>query len=113
MEYVLDKMRAADVIVLATPVYFYTMNAQLKTMIDRTLGGAQKPGLEDKEFYLIATAADGRNAMERTIDGIRGYLECLPGAKERGVIYGAGAWQIGDIIGNPAMQQAYEMGRTI
>ena len=113
MEYVLDKMRAADVIVLATPVYFYTMNAQLKTMIDRTLGGAQKPGLEDKEFYLIATAADGRNAMERTIDGIRGYLECLPGAKERGVIYGAGAWQIGDIIGKPAMQQAYEMGRTI
>lgn len=51
--------------------------------------------------------------MERTIDGIRGYLECLPGAKERGVIYGAGAWQIGDILENPAMQEAYEMGRTI
>lgn len=31
-----------------------------KTMIDRTLGGAQKAGLENKELYLIATAADGK-----------------------------------------------------
>lgn len=92
MAHLLEKMRAADVIVLATPVYFYTMCAQMKTMIDRTLGGAQKPGLENKEFYFIATAAAGKAAMERTIDGLRGYLECLPGAKEMGVIYGAGAW---------------------
>ena len=67
-----------DVIVLATPVYFYTMSAQLKTMIDRTLGGAQTPGLENKEFYLIATAADGRAEMERAVDGIRGCLQPLP-----------------------------------
>ena len=110
---IIEKMRAADVIVLATPVYFFTMNAQMKTMVDRTLGGAQKPGLENKEFYLIATAADGREAMERTIDGLRGYLDCLPGAKEKGVIYGAGAWQLGDILKNPAMEEAYQMGLNI
>lgn len=113
MTMVIDKMKASDVIVLATPVYFYTMDAQLKTMIDRTLGGAQTPGLENKEFYLVATAADGKDEMERTIDGIRGYLECLPGAIENGVIYGAGAWQLGDIQRNPAMQEAYEMGKSI
>lgn len=113
MEQVLSKMRKADVIVLATPVYFFTMNAQMKTMIDRTLGGAQKAGLENKEFYLIATAADGKAAMERTIDGLRGYLECLPGAKEKGVIYGAGAWQLGDILKKPAMQEAYQMGKNV
>lgn len=103
----------ANVIVLATPVYFYTMCAQMKTMIDRTLGGAQKSGLENKEFYLIATAADGKAEMERTVDGLRGYLECLPEAKEMGVIYGAGAWQLGDIQRNPAMQEAYQMGKNI
>lgn len=89
------------------------MNAQMKTMIDRTLGGVQKPGLENKDFYLIATAADGRAAMERTIDGLRGYLDCLPGAREKGVIYGAGAWQLGDILKNPAMEEAYRMGLNI
>ena len=106
-------MRAASVIVLATPVYFYTMCAQMKTMIDRTLGGAQTPGLENKEFYLIATAADGKAAMERTIDGLRGYLECLPGAKEMGVVYGAGVWQIGDVQKNTAFEEAYQMGKNI
>lgn len=113
MAQIIEKMRAADVIVLATPVYFYTMNAQMKTMIDRTLGGVQKPGLENKDFYLIATAADGRAAMERTIDGLRGYLDCLPGAREKGVIYGAGAWQLGDILKNSAMEEAYRMGVNI
>lgn len=113
MEVVLSKMREADVIVLATPVYFFTMCAQMKTMIDRTLGGAQISGLENKEFYLIAAAADEKAAMERTIDGLRGYLECLPGAKEVGVIYGAGAWQLGDIQSSPAMQEAYQMGKSI
>lgn len=113
MALVISKMRSADVIVLATPVYFYTMCAQMKTMIDRTLGGAQRSGLENKEFYLIATAADGKSAMERTVDGLRGYLECLPGAKEMGVIYGERAWQLGDIQGNPAMQEAYQMGKSI
>ena len=74
--------------------------------------GAQQFGLENKEFYLIATAA-GRSAMERTIDGLRGYLECLPGAKEMGVVYGAGAWQLGDIQENPAMKEAYQMDKDI
>ncbi len=113
MEQVIAKMWDADVIVLATPVYFYSMCAQMKTMIDRTLGEAQISGLKSKEFYLIATAADGKAKMERTVDGLRGYLECLPGAKEAGVIYGAGAWQLGDIQKNPAMQEAYQMGKNI
>lgn len=74
--------------------------------------GTQRSGLENKEFYLIATAA-GRSAMERTMDGLRGYLECLPGAKEMGAIYGASAWQLGDIQKNPAMKEAYQMDKDI
>jgi hypothetical protein len=36
----------------------------------------------------------------------------LNGAKEKGVIYGTGAWNIGDIERSPAMTQAYEMGKS-
>ena len=35
---IIEKMVAADVIVMATPVYFYTMSAQMKTLIDRCCG---------------------------------------------------------------------------
>lgn len=58
-------------------------------------------------------AADEKATMERAIDGLRGYIECLPGAKEVGIIYGAGAWQLGDILKQPAMQEAYQMGKSV
>jgi multimeric flavodoxin WrbA len=108
---VLDKMIGADVIVMATPVYFYTMCGQMKTCIDRTVARYTK--ISNKEFYFIATAAVGsKSALERTFEEFRGFTSCLSRAKEKGLIYGTGAWDIGDIEGKPAMKQAYEMGKT-
>jgi multimeric flavodoxin WrbA len=109
---ILECMTAADVIVLATPVYFYTMCGQMKTMIDRTVARYTK--ISDKEFYFIVAAADSsKPAMERTLEGFRGFTSCLRGAQEKGVIYGTGAWNKGDILKSRAMQQAYEMGKTV
>ena len=45
-------MLEADVIVLATPVYFYSMSGQMKTLIDRCI--ACGAGLSNKSFYFIA-----------------------------------------------------------
>jgi multimeric flavodoxin WrbA len=112
MAQILDSMIAADVIVLATPVYFYTMCAQMKTVIDRTVARYTK--ITNKDFYFIVTAADSNKAaLERTIEGFRGFTSCLPGAKEKGIVYGAGAWEIGDILTSRAMKQAYEMGKAL
>ncbi|MEZ7893047.1 MAG: flavodoxin family protein [Candidatus Wallbacteria bacterium] len=112
MAELLEKMIAADVIVMATPVYFYTMDAQMKTVIDRTC--SRYTEIENKEFYFIVAAADNnKHAMERTLEGFRGFTSCLEGAKEKGVIYGTGAWQAGDIKGKPAMKEAYEAGKNI
>jgi multimeric flavodoxin WrbA len=113
MAEILEKMIAADVIVFATPVYFYTMCAQMKTLIDRTL--PRYTEIANKDFYHIATMADADNsAMDRTFEGLRGFsVECLYGAKEKGVIYGSGAWRLGDIQHTAAMKQAYEMGKRV
>ena len=112
MAEVLDGMVAADVIVMATPVYFYTMDAQMKTLIDRTC--ARYTEISNKEFYFIVAAADtNRDAMERTIEGFRGFTSCLNGAEVKGIIYGTGAWNMGDIKGKPAMKEAYETGSKI
>lgn len=109
MAEVLEKMVTAHVIVMATPVYFYTMDAQMKTLIDRTV--ARYTEITNKEFYFIATAADdAQRSLERTIEGFRGFTSCLPGAQEKGIVYGSGAWHKGDITKSPAMQHAYEMG---
>jgi multimeric flavodoxin WrbA len=112
MAEILEKMVAADVIVMATPVYFYTMNGQMKTFIDRTV--PKYTEISDKEFYFIVAAADGRKqAMERTLEEFRGFTSCLTDAKEAGIIYGTGAWNIGDIKKSKAMAQAHEMGKNI
>ena len=110
MAEILGKMIAADVIVMATPVYFYTMDAQMKTLIDRCV--ARYTEISNKAFYFIATAADGeKRSLERTIEGFRGFLYCLEGAQEKGIVYGSGAWKKGDIKESPALNEAYEMGR--
>ena len=112
MAKVLDKMIAADVIVMATPVYFYTMDAQMKTLIDRTY--SRYTEIRNKDFYFITTAAVNRKqALERTIEGFRGFTSVLSGAKEKGIIYGTGAWNVGDIKGSKAMKEAYEIGKAV
>lgn len=102
-------MVAADVIVLATPVYFYSMDGQMKTLIDRTL--PRYTGIQNKDFYFIATAAAGAAAMRRTMDALQGVTDCLHGAKVCDMIYGAGVYQKGEVKDSDAMQQAYEDGK--
>lgn len=111
MESLLEKMVAADVLVLATPVYFYSMDGQMKTMIDRTL--SRYTEMRDKDVYLIATAAAGRRAMARTMDALKGFTDCLPGAKVRREIYGEGVYQKGEVESTPAYREAYEAGKAV
>jgi multimeric flavodoxin WrbA len=111
MAEILEKMVAANGIVLATPVYFYTMNAQMKVLIDRTF--SRYPQMLNKDMYLIVTgAANEKHYMETAIIGLRGFVKCLPKAVEKGIIYGIDAPQAGDIKNSPAMREAYEMGRA-
>ena len=109
MASILEKMVAADVLVLATPVYFYSMDGQLKTLIDRTL--PRYTEIRNKEVWFIATAAAGKGAMERTIDALRGFTDCLPGAQVKGVIYGSGVYQKGEVLETRALQEAYQAGK--
>ncbi len=112
MPTILDKMVAADAIVMATPVYFYTLNAQMKTLIDRTC--SRYTEISNKDFYFIMTAADaGKEAMDGTIDSFRRFLSCLENPKERGFIYGTGVWHMGEIKDKPVLQKTYEMGRLV
>lgn len=109
---ILQAMIDADVLVLASPVYFYSIDAQLKAVIDRTV--ARWLEVKDKEFYYIMTAADAeRAAMDTTLACFRGYADCVNGAKEMGVIYGTGVYEKGTIRNTTAMKESYEMGKSV
>ena len=102
----------ADVIVLATPVYFYCMDAQMKIMIALSLPPPRKTTKKNL-FFLVPAADPGHSAADETLSGLRGFLKCLPGAQECGVIYGTGAWDKGDIYRHPALDKAYQAGKNV
>lgn len=112
MAQLLDKMQAADVIVMASPVYFYSIDAQMKALIDRTLARWQQ--LKNKEFYYIMTAAeDSRQAMACTLECFRGFAVCLDGSVEKGVLYGTGVYEPGAVKQTSYLREAYEMGKGV
>lgn len=109
---VLQRMIDADVIVLASPVYFYSIDAQLKAVIDRTV--ARWLEVKDKEFYYIVTMADEDTASaDTTLACFRGYADCVEGAKEMGVVIGSGVYEPGKVKNSPAMKNAYELGKRV
>lgn len=112
MPYVLERMLAADVIVLSSPVYFYSVDAQLKTVIDRCV--ARWTEFRDKEFYFIMTSAeDTTSVMDGTIACMQGFVDCCSGSTVKGMILGKGLSDYGDVVGSPYMEQAYEMGKKV
>ncbi len=110
---VIEKMKNADVIVWATPVYYYNMSGQMKAMIDRSnpLYGADN---KFKEVYLLACAAENHpSAIDGTIVGLKGWIACHGGVSLKGVIKGLGVYEVGAIENMPVLKEAYEMGKNV
>ena len=109
---IVEKMIEADVIVMATPVYFYAMSAQMKTLIDRCCGPYTE--MKNKEFYFIATAAEeDETIMKRVVDNFCGFLDCLENPVIKGTVFGGGVWHVGEIKDKPVLTEAYEMGKKV
>ncbi len=108
-----EKMKNADVLVFATPVYYYSVSGQLKTMLDRAnpLYGSD---YRFTEVYLLATAAeDERNTVEGAQKAVQGWVDCFERSKLSGVIFAGGVNGAGDIAGHKGLAEAYEAGKNV
>lgn len=110
---IVGKMHDADVLVFATPIYYYEMSGQLKTLLDRAnplYGG----DYHFKEVYMLTSAADNdKDTPQRAISGLEGWIECFERARLAGTVFAGGVTEPGEINGHPALQTAYEMGKGI
>ncbi|HIT33515.1 MAG TPA: flavodoxin family protein [Candidatus Faecousia intestinigallinarum] len=110
---VLEKMRRADVIVFATPIYYYEMCGQMKTLLDRAnpLYGSN---YSFRDIYFLATAAeDLPEVPHRAISGLQGWIDCFEKAALAGSVFAGGVNEQGEITGHPALQTAYTMGASV
>ena len=109
---VIDKMMAADVIVLASPVYFYSISAQLKALFDRTV--VVYPNLANKRFYYILTMADtNRDKFDGSLAALRGFLDCYEGSEECGMVCADGVYEKGTVSGSKFVAEAKALGLGI
>ncbi len=111
-----EKILKADVIVMTSPVYWYSVTSQLKAVIDRTY--AIEQSIKDKDIYFIATCAAPYEApyadkLERAVDVIRGYADCFDDSVTfQGYVIGDGFTKE-NAEQHHATKDAYEMGKRV
>ncbi len=108
MTEVLQKLVDADVIVLATPTFFYSVTGQMKVFIDRTF--PRFMDIKNKEFYCMITAADDNSLLEPVMTTLKGFVDCCEGSTIKGKVYGGGYGVKGAIENSPAAEEAYQLG---
>ena len=111
MAEILKLFQEADVLVLATPIYFYGITAQMKTFIDRTYPIWQKLG--EKEVYYIISAGLGKDIIERSLGDLDGFVEHFDKYDIKGRIYATEVMDAGLVKGTDLMNDAYCMGKNI
>ncbi len=106
-----QKMKNADVLVFATPIYYYEMCGQMKTMLDRA-NPLFPSEYAFRDIYLLATAAENdEHAVDGAVNGLNGWIACFEKTSLKGVVRGVGATAPGDIRHNAsALEAAYLMG---
>ena len=108
-----QKMEKADVLVFATPIYYYEMSGQMKTMLDRG-NPLFTTDYAFRDVYFIATAAeDEEYVWQRAKSGLEGWIECFPKARLAGCVFCGGVTEAKEVLGNTAMDKAYEMGKNL
>ncbi|MBO4545378.1 MAG: flavodoxin family protein [Verrucomicrobia bacterium] len=107
------KVLKADVVVWATPIYYYEMSGQMKTLIDR-MNAMYPLDYKFRDVYLLTTAAeDEKETPKRAETGLTGWIDCYPKSRLAGTLFCGGVNEAREIDGNKKLQEAFEMGKNI
>ena len=108
-----QKALNADVLVFATPIYYYEMSGQLKTLLDR-LNPLFPSDYAFRDVYLLTSAAeDEEHVPQRAVSGVEGWIECFERAKLAGTVFMGGVTAAGENPAHPALDAAYRMGKEV
>ena len=112
MDEVYEKLRRADVLVIASPVYFYGISAELKAVIDRLHTPMRNTFAVRKLALLLVGAAELPNLFDSILLQYQMILDFFH-LQDCGKVLVRGVRDKGDIIGRPEMDEAYQLGLTI
>jgi multimeric flavodoxin WrbA len=117
MQELYPKLQQAEAIIIASPIYWFTVSAQTKLFIDRwyALESPKGNALRGKQFGILLIYGDSDPYKSGAINAIRTFQDMLRyiGGNIAGLVYGT-AMDIGDIQKRPElMEQAYRLGEKL
>ena len=112
MQEIYDRLKQADVLVVASPVYFYGISAQLKAVIDRLHTPMRNDFPIRKLGLILAGAADLPDLFDPIILQYRMLLRFFR-LEDAGMVLVPGVKDKGDVLGTDGIRQAREMGEKL
>lgn len=110
---IMKKVMHADVVVWATPIYYYEMSGQMKTLIDR-MNAMYNLDYKFREVYLLTTAAEDEEFVPRRAEaGLTGWIDCYPKARLAGTLFCGGVNKPNEIKGNAKLKEAFDLGKSV
>lgn len=110
---IMDSVLNADVVCWATPIYYYEMSGQMKTLIDR-MNAMYPKDYRFRDIYLLTTAAEGEEGTpKRAESGLQGWIDCFEKASLKAHLFCGGVNGPKEIAGNAKLQQAFELGKNV
>ena len=109
---ILEALRKADAYVLASPIYFFSLTAQIRLAIDRTYALLRAKMPAKKSALLITCGADSASAADGAVATYKGMCS-HSGREDAGIIIAPGLHAPDEIEGRPELEQACALGREI
>ena len=110
---IMDIVLDADVVCWASPIYYYEMSGQMKTLIDR-MNAMYPLDYKFRDVYLLTTAAEDEDETpKRAVAGLTGWINCFPKSRLAGTLFCGGVNDPLEIEGNDKLQEAFELGKAV
>jgi multimeric flavodoxin WrbA len=112
--WIAEKMRIADTLVFVTPIYYYEMSGQMKTLLDR-MNPLYPSDYKFRKVYMLSVAAeDERSTPEKAVNGLQGWVDCFEKAELAGSLFCGGISDAGEADGKKEEQdEAYRFGKSL
>ena len=109
-----EKVKNADTLVFATPIYYYEMSGQMKTLLDR-LNPLYPSDYRFRKVYMLSVAyEDEEHVPEKAVSGLQGWVDCFEKAEFAGSLFCGGISDPGEADGKDTEKdEAYQFGRAL
>ena len=109
-----EKVKNADTLVFSTPIYYYEMSGQMKTLLDR-MNPLYTTDYRFRRVYMLSTATEDEDYTPgKAVSGLQGWVDCFEKAEFAGSLFCGGISDPGEALGKEEeLIEAYQFGKSI